>query len=95
MSKYIVDIHGEIEGDYEIIEKYQESKTEWIPVSERLPKKSGKYLAYIVNPYDEKLQYSMTCHYSAKINSWFPDDETASANVIAWMPLPEPLESEN
>lgn len=26
MSKYIVDIHGEIEGDYEIIEKYQEPK---------------------------------------------------------------------
>ena len=24
MSKYIVDIHGEIEGDYEIIGKYKE-----------------------------------------------------------------------
>lgn len=24
MSKYIVDIHGEIEGDYDIIAKYQE-----------------------------------------------------------------------
>jgi hypothetical protein len=23
MSKYIIDIHGEIEGDYEIIGKYQ------------------------------------------------------------------------
>ncbi len=28
MSKYIVDIHGEIEGDYEIIGKYQEPKTD-------------------------------------------------------------------
>lgn len=27
MSKYIVDIHGEIEGDYEIIKKYEEPTT--------------------------------------------------------------------
>lgn len=28
MSKWIVDIHGEIEGDYEIIKKYEEPKTD-------------------------------------------------------------------
>ena len=29
--KYIVDIHGEINGDYEIIKKYDEPKTgKWI-----------------------------------------------------------------
>ena len=27
MSKYIVDIHGDIEGDYDIIKKYEEPKT--------------------------------------------------------------------
>lgn len=26
MSKWIVDIHGDIEGDYDIIEKYEEQK---------------------------------------------------------------------
>lgn len=26
MSKWIVDIHGDIEGDYEIIKKYEEPK---------------------------------------------------------------------
>lgn len=26
MSKWVVDIHGEIEGDYEIIKKYEELK---------------------------------------------------------------------
>lgn len=26
MGKYIVDIHGDIEGDYEIIDKYEEPK---------------------------------------------------------------------
>ena len=38
MSKYIVDIHGEIEGDYEIIKRYeeQESKTtHWIRVIDK------------------------------------------------------------
>ena len=28
MSKWIVDIHGDIEGDYEIIKKYEEPKTD-------------------------------------------------------------------
>ena len=31
MSKWIVDIHGDIEGDYDIIGKYEEPKTgHWI-----------------------------------------------------------------
>ena len=31
MSKWIVDIHGDIEGDYEIIEEYKDPKTgHWI-----------------------------------------------------------------
>lgn len=31
MSLYIVDIHGSIEGDYEIIRKYDEPKTgKWL-----------------------------------------------------------------
>ena len=31
MSKWIVDIHGDIEGDYEIIEEYKEPKKgHWI-----------------------------------------------------------------
>lgn len=27
MSKWVVDIHGDIEGDYEIIKEYEEPKT--------------------------------------------------------------------
>ena len=31
MSKWVVDIHGDIEGDYEIIKKYEEPKRgQWI-----------------------------------------------------------------
>ena len=33
--KYIVDIHGEIEGDYDIIKKYDDPNTgKWIEASE-------------------------------------------------------------
>lgn len=28
MSKWVVDIHGDIEGDYEIIKKYEEPKAD-------------------------------------------------------------------
>lgn len=28
MSKWVVDIHGDIEGDYEIIDKYEEPETD-------------------------------------------------------------------
>lgn len=27
MSKYIVDIHGDIEGDYEIVRKYEDQES--------------------------------------------------------------------
>lgn len=66
--------------------------TGWIPVSEP-PKKSGRYLAYIINSHDDKLRYIMICDYSpGGYWNWFPDDECASDNVIAWMPLPKPYE---
>lgn len=73
-----------------------ENKGEWIPVTERLPEESGRYLTYIVNEYDEELQYIMTADYIARptpiegLSPWYVDDECASDNVVAWQPLPEP-----
>ena len=69
----------------------------WIPVSERLPEESGRYLAYIINKHDNKLQYIMTAYFfsdSIFSNPWAVDDESASDNVVAWMPLPEPYKAE-
>lgn len=69
----------------------------WIPCSERLPEEDGQYLCYIVNEHDNTLQYIMCCGFVRRKPSlflpgysWYPDDETASDNVVAWMPLPEP-----
>lgn len=64
------------------------NKTEWIPVTKRLPEKEGLYLVSVKNEHNRR--YSKTCWYSDK--NWF-----ARQDVIAWMPLPQPYvaESEN
>ena len=94
MADYVPSDHARKCGDFESVCKTLEQEpNKWIPVSEELPKKSGRYLAYIVNRHDDKLRYIMTCDYSADSYwNWFPDDECASDNVIAWMPLPKPYE---
>ena len=76
--------------------KQLREQTRWIPVSKRLPEKRGRYLAYIVGKYDTDYQYIMTCEYfESDLWCWFPDDECASDNVVAWMPLPEPYKAES
>ena len=73
----------------------KELEAGWIPVSERLPEKDGRYLAYIINQFDDKLRYIMTCEYLVgDFNGWCPDDECSSNNVVAWMPSPEEYKEE-
>ena len=69
-------------------------RPQWIPVSERLPEKRGCYLGYVIN---DPWRYAITVtffpadsFYPGSEPSWCPDSETASDNVVAWMPLPEP-----
>lgn len=84
---------GDAISEIEKLPSVKPQEPKWIPVSVRLPEKSGRYLAYIINSHDDKLRYVMTCDYSADgYWNWFPDDECASDNVIAWMPLPTPYE---
>jgi len=64
-----------------------EKPNKWIPVSEKLPEEDGRFLTYIENPYNSQLSYIMVCDYINK--DWCPDDDTASDNVVAWMPLLE------
>ena len=57
-------------------------KSEWIPVTERLPEEKGLYLVSVKN--DHNRRYSKTCWFHGG-NNWF-----ARQDVLAWMPLPEP-----
>ena len=65
---------------------------DWIPVTERLPEKDGRYLCTIQNKYAPEVVGVMVCDYwnFVSMHDWCPDDETASDNVIAWAPLPAP-----
>ncbi len=42
MSKYIVDIHGDIEGDYEIVRKYEEQE----PIIDKIRAEINKLTVY-------------------------------------------------
>ena len=45
MSKYIVDIHGDIEGDYEIVRKYEDQESILDKVKEVVVKwKTGTFI---------------------------------------------------
>lgn len=59
----------------------------WISVKDRLPKKSGVYLAFTM------AGSTMTLDYSAKyraFNAFDYQDEIFPIYVTHWMPLPEP-----
>ena len=67
----------------------------WIPVTERLPEKTGKYLAWAVVSFipdhvDEPnmIKQIAIASYSTRTRTWFGDNVE---DVIAWMLLPEPF----
>lgn len=62
----------------------------WIPCSERLPEKSGYYLATIINAFDEKEVCVIWFAHKADYDVWGWRQITNSDIVIAWMPLPTP-----
>lgn len=66
-------------------------KSNWIPVSEKLPENSGEYLV------TTKLARAGIMMFSAKHKKFNTYDRTSdedakyfAISVIAWMPLPEP-----
>lgn len=64
-----------------------EEKQRWIPVSERLPEKTGLYLVYSESGYME-VDYM----YSEPIVDVSTADFNSLDNVTHWMPLPTPPE---
>lgn len=89
----------------------QEPKTEWIPVSERLPEKAGQYLVTIQSSFGvnsmEIANFSLdlsivSCLFSNKKgkSGWWGCDDNGwnifiYSCVIAWMPLPAPYKAES
>lgn len=68
----------------------EQLKSDWIPVSERLPEKSDVYLATFL---EEGKRYVERFYYSDFMGWMMPvawQDEGRIENIIAWQPLPEP-----
>lgn len=66
---------------------------EWIPVPERLPEKTGKYLVYgRGNCYQESKIWICGCISIGNVVGWCNDAHNPI--VTHWMPLPEPPEAE-
>ena len=90
MSRWIVDIHGDIEGDYDLVRKYEEPN-KWIPISERTPEKDVEVLA--TTRWGE---ITIAERYSA--NDWFIHEGSTNANadeIVAWMSLPKGYQGES
>lgn len=75
------------EQEYEQ-ELEQEPKPDWIPVSERLPERSGWYLVSLKNGNVQKAWYRV-----APINQGGSYWRGSIKRPIAWMPLPEPYKA--
>ena len=74
-------------------------QTEWFPISEGLPKESGKYLVSVIDSEDRHpYPYVMTAFYANERDyyrsGWWRSLEDHE-EVIAWMPSPKPYEVES
>ena len=67
--------------------KHEQTAQHWIPCSERLPEKDGKYL--VTHRKFGKLEATWNIFYGGDHDSWLWNDE-----IIAWMPLPDPWRGE-
>lgn len=66
---------------------------EWIPVSERLPEKDGRYLVCMSWNYHDMDVYMWADGWNCirRINGKVDrENEIDGADIIAWMPLPRP-----
>lgn len=86
---------GEWREAISIAAKALEAEPHWIPVTEMLPEKTGRYLAWAVVSFipdhvDEPntIKQIAIASYSTRTRTWFGGNVE---DVIAWMPLPEPF----
>lgn len=67
------------------------AKSQWIPVSERLPETSGTYQ---VTCSEGKILHSTYAKFQCKLKRWDLTGARSYWKVTAWMPLPEPYKEE-
>lgn len=67
----------------------------WIPVSERLPEKSGEVLVCTDCGYIVVVNYSSKHKQFNNYDSSDFNNEYVFDDVVAWMPLPEPFGGDN
>ena len=94
MSRWIVDIHGDIEGDYDLVRKYEEPN-KWIPISKRPPEDKTYVLTTIKVP--NRIAHARSGWYE---DGFFYNDngdiwKATDMEVTAWMPLPKPYKVES
>lgn len=89
-SSYFLDVALEDKEKYfEVVER----KSDWIPVSERLPKKpeiDGDSDGYIVQT--RHVAQPFIGYWDGR--EWTDEEVDVVDEVIAWMPLPEPYKGE-
>lgn len=91
MLKQLVNMLSDDFGDSELCEDALQmaitalqNQPVWIPVSERLPEKSGSYLTWVRYDNEEFMSIEdIDCE--GILKEW-----NFNGKVIAWMPLPEP-----
>lgn len=67
---------------------------EWIPVTERLPEKSGQYLTYNEHGWFSAYPYSII-HKQWNTQDWMSEKSAKGLGINSithWMPLPQPPE---
>lgn len=89
-DNYDVVIHCETEEERKKAIERLES-TNWIPVSERLPKASGTYQ---VTCMDGRIYRSTYAKFQCKLKRWELTGARSYWKVIAWMPLPNPYKED-
>ena len=75
----------------------QEPKTEWIPVSERLPEERGFYIVtekvFSLDDREHKGRYNTMVEQVEYCNGKW--QRARFFEVVAWMPLPKPYKAES
>lgn len=74
------------------LDKLEKPTQQWIPCSERLPEKSGKYLVSCkANAYSN---ITTTAQWQNRYKYWYMTGARSHWRVDAWMQLPEPYKGE-